>query len=334
VTKIVVPAAFAPGLVEKVRAVSSDLTIEQINLAKGEWPDDRTTTAEIFYATNTAPNPEQAPNLRWIQTHYAGVENLKDTAVWESDILITTASGIHAPNMAQYCMTQILAWAHRVPTWFRYQKAGKWPNGRWDKYAPEELRHCTLGIIGYGSIGRELARQAQCFGLKILVTKRDARHPEDTGYTLPGTGDPAGTLPHRIYPPEATRSMIGDCDYVVNTLPLTEKTHYFFNEELFRAMKPTAYFVNVGRGGTVNEKDLVRALRKGWIAGAGLDVFETEPLSELSPLWTMENVILTPHISGFTPEYDNRAIDLFAENLRRYLHGVPLLNQVSRETGY
>jgi phosphoglycerate dehydrogenase-like enzyme len=334
VTKIVVPAAFAPGLVEKVRAVSSDLTIEQINLAKGEWPDDRTTTAEIFYATNTAPNPEQAPNLRWIQTHYAGVENLKDTAVWESDILITTASGIHAPNMAQYCMTQILAWAHRVPAWFRYQKAGKWPNGRWDKYAPEELRHCTLGIIGYGSIGRELARQAQCFGLKILVTKRDARHPEDTGYTLPGTGDPAGTLPHRIYPPEATRSMIGDCDYVVNTLPLTEKTHYFFNEELFRAMKPTAYFVNVGRGGTVNEKDLVRALRKGWIAGAGLDVFETEPLSELSPLWTMENVILTPHISGFTPEYDNRAIDLFAENLRRYLHGVPLLNQVSRETGY
>jgi len=257
-----------------------------------------------------------------------------DTAVWDSDILITTASGIHAPNMAQYTLTQILIWANRVPTWFSQQAGGKWPADRWEKFLPDELRGRTLGIVGYGSIGRELARLAQALGMKVLATKRDARHPEDQGYILPGAGDPTGAAADRLYPSEATRSMIGECDYVVNTLPLTDKTHNFFAEELFHAMKPTAFFVNIGRGGTVNEKDLVRALKKGWIAGAGLDVFETEPLPESSPLWKMDNVILTPHVSGFTPEYDERAVDLFTENLRRYLGGKPLLNLVNREIGY
>jgi len=333
-TDILVTAVFPAHLLDKIRSVSPNITIEQTNLPDGRWPEDKTTSAEIFYARGAIPRPEQAPNLRWIQTHYAGVENLMDTAVWDSDILITTASGIHAPNMAQYALTQILAWAHRMPTWFRQQASGKWPTDRWQKFVPDELRDCTLGIIGYGSVGRELARQAKCLGMQILVTKRDARHPEDQGYTLPGAGDPTGIIPDRIYPTEATRSMIGQCDYVVNTLPLTEKTHHFFNEEIFRLMKPTAFLINVGRGSTVNEKDLIRALKKGKIAGAGLDVFETEPLPETSPLWKMDNVILTPHVSGFTPEYDNRAIDLFAENLRRYLSGKPLLNLVNRETGY
>lgn len=333
-TDILVTAVFSPPLLDKIRAISPGVTVEQAHLVNGRWPEDKTTTAEIFYATNSVPRPEQAPNLRWIQTHYAGVEHLVDTAVWDSDILITTASGIHAPNMAQYALTQILAWAHRVPAWFRTQARGKWPAQRWETFVPDELRGRTLGIIGYGSVGRELARQAKCLGLKVLATKRDARHPEDPGYVLPGVGDPTGVLPDRIYPTEATRSMIGECDYVVNTLPLTPKTHHFFNEELFRAMKPTAFLVNLGRGGAINEKELVRALRKGWIAGAGLDVFETEPLPETSPLWQMENVILTPHISGFTADYDERAIDLFTENLRRYLGGKPLLNLVNRETGY
>ncbi len=199
---------------------------------------------------------------------------------------------------------------------------------------PTELRGQTLGIIGYGSIGRELARLAKAFGMTILVTKRDARQTKDTGYVLPDTGDPDGDLPTRIYPGEATRSMVAQCDYIVNTLPDTAKTHHLFNEEMFRTMKPSAFFINIGRGGTVNEKDLVRALKKGWIGGAGLDVFEEEPLPNESPLWQLDNVILTPHTSGFTSLYDERATDLFAENLRRYLQGKPLLNLVNRETGY
>jgi phosphoglycerate dehydrogenase-like enzyme len=210
----------------------------------------------------------------------------------------------------------------------------KWPSQRWELFLPDELRSQTLGIIGYGSIGREIARLAKGFGMHILATKLDARHPEDNGYIMPGIGDPRGEIPDRIYPRQATRSMLAECDYIVNTLPLTEKTHHFFDETLFKEMKPNAFLVNIGRGRVINEPDLIKALKKGWIAAAGLDVFETEPLPEDSPLWTMDNVILTPHVSGFTPHYDERATDLFAENLRRYLAGEKLLNLVNREQGY
>ncbi|MDV7391277.1 D-2-hydroxyacid dehydrogenase, partial [Arthrospira platensis SPKY1] len=195
---------------------------------------------------------------------------------------------------------------------------------------PDELRERTLGIVGYGSIGRELARLVKPFGTTILVTKNNARHIADNGYYLPGAGDPEGTLPDRIYPGEALRSMAAECDYVVLCLPLTPKTRYVYDESVLREMKPTSFLVNIGRGELIPEKDLVKALKKGWIAGAGLDVFETEPLPEKSALWSMDNVILTPHVSGFTAHYEERAVELFTENLRRYLDGEPLLNLVDR----
>jgi phosphoglycerate dehydrogenase-like enzyme len=236
--------------------------------------------------------------------------------------------------MGQYVMAQLLAWAHRVPRWLHYQRRNEWPDNRWDKFVPDELRGRTLGILGYGSIGREIARLAKPFGMKILVTKRDARRLEDHEYAVPGTGDPLAELPDRIYPAEATRSMLGECDYVVITLPLTAKTHHLLNEEMLKAMKPSAFLVNVGRGNIIEEPALVKALKKGWLAGAGLDVFETEPLPADSPLWGMENVILSPHVSGMTPAYDERATDLFAANLRRFLTGERLMNLVERERGY
>jgi phosphoglycerate dehydrogenase-like enzyme len=170
--------------------------------------------------------------------------------------------------------------------------------------------------------------------MTVLASKRDARHPEDAGFALTNVGDPRGKLPDRIYPGEALVSMLASCDYVVITLPLTPKTDQLFNEAVFRAMKPNSFLVNVGRGAIIVEKDLIKALNKGWIAGAGLDVFETEPLPETSPLWNLDNVILTPHVSGFTPYYDDRAVELFARNLRRYLSGEPLLNLVDRQRGY
>lgn len=332
--EVLVTMPFPENLLNKLRAVSPDIQVKQYVGPNGRYPEDHATTAEIIYTLGSLPRLEVAPNLRWVQLHSAGVNHISNNPIWHSDILLTSASGIHAPNMAQYALAQILAWAQRMPTWFKVKNEGSWPNNRWENYLPTELRGQTLGIAGYGSIGRELARLAACFGMTILAAKRDARHITDNGYILPSTGDPQGSLPHRIYPGEATRSMVAECDFVVNTLPDTEKTHHLFNEDIFRAMKPSAFFINVGRGGTVNEKDLIRALKKGWIGGAGLDVFEEEPLPNDSPLWRLENVILTPHVSGFTPRYDERATDLFAENLRRYLHGKPLLNLVSRETGY
>lgn len=332
---LLLTAPFPSHLVDKIRAVSPNLVIEQRTLPNGRWPDDWATEAEIYYALGAVPPLSQAPNLQWVQTHYAGIDSLKESELWHSDLLITTASGVHAINMAQYALTQILAWAHRVPNWFKYKQSHTWAKeSRWDTFVPQELHGKTLGILGYGSIGRELARLAKPFGLKILVTKRDGRQLADSGYTPPGHGDPEGNLPDRIYPSEATRSMLAECDFVVITLPLTARTHHLVDADVLKAMKPTAYLVNVGRGAIINEADLVRGLKKGWLAGAGLDVYEEEPLPDDSPLWEMPNVIMTPHISGFTPMYDERATDIFAENLRRYLAGEPLLNLVNRIEGY
>lgn len=332
--RILVSAPIPDALLERIAAVSPDVVIERDALSPGGWPAGRVTDADIHYTTTFILTREQAPNLRWVQSHWAGIDTLVGTPVWESDLLLTTTSGIHAPNIGQYVMTQILAWAHRVPRWLRAQREGRWPPGRWETFVPDELAGRTLGIMGYGSLGREIARLARAFNMTVLVTKRNARQVADPGYSVPGFGDPDGILPTRIYPTEATRSVVAQCDYVVITLPLTARTRHLFDENMLREMKPTAYLINVGRGEVINEGDLVKALRQGWIAGAGLDVFEKEPLPEGSPLWGMQNVILTPHVSGFSEQYNARAVDLFVANLRRYLAGEPLINLVNREEGY
>lgn len=331
---VLVTAQFPEPLMEKLTSVSQEIAVSQYKLPDRKWPADKRTSAEIVYAMSDVPRLDQAPNLRWVQAHSAGVDWLLEHPIWDSDVVVTSASGIHAPNIAQYVMAQMLAWANRVPKWLRLQSQSRWPDDRWDALLPVELRSKTLGIAGYGSIGREIARVATAFGMRVLATKRDARHLEDTGYRITDTGDPTGELPARIYPGEATRSMVSECDYVVITLPLTDATHHLFGEEMLRAMRPHAYLINVGRGSIIDERALVRALKKEWIAGAGLDVFESEPLPSDSPLWELENVIISPHVSGFTPHYDDRATDLFAENLRRYLNGRSLLNVVNREHGY
>ncbi|MEZ4517807.1 MAG: D-2-hydroxyacid dehydrogenase [Chloroflexota bacterium] len=331
--EILITVPFSAEALERIKAVSPQIEVTSTTL-DGQWPEERTTKAEVIYTTGTVPPLELAPNLRWAHSHWAGVEQFVGSPLWNSEVAITNTSGIHAPNMGQYTMAMILAWANRVPAWIRQQQEGQWPARRREQFTSDELRGRTLGIIGYGSIGREIARLATTFGMEILVTKRDARRVNDEGYNLPGYGDPTGDLPRRIYPPEATHSMVGECDYIVITLPLTTSTHHMFDEAMFRAMKPTCFVVNVGRGGIIKEPDLIRALQKGWIAGAGLDVFEEEPLPEDSPLWGLENAIISPHVSGFTNAYEERAVDLFVTNLERYLAGQSLLNAVNRETEY
>ena len=228
----------------------------------------------------------------------------------------------------------MLAWSRRLPKMLYYQQRREWPQGRWALFASQELRGATLGIVGYGSIGREVGRIGKCFGMRVVAAKRSVNEARDTGYKLPGTGDPEAQMPDRIYPPERLREMLAECDFVVISLPLTSETRGLIGEEELQAMKPTAYLVNVSRGGIVNEPALIKALQEGWIAGAGLDVFEMEPLPPDSPLYDLDNVILSPHVAGFSPHYDERASDLFAENLRRYLAGEELLNLVDKKAGY
>jgi phosphoglycerate dehydrogenase-like enzyme len=215
-----------------------------------------------------------------------------------------------------------------------YQKRGEWPLERWQRFSPRELRSSTVGVVGYGSIGRQIARLLQPFGATVLATKRDAMHPEDTGYTPEGWGDPGGDYVHRLYPASALRSMLKECDFVVICVPLTPGTRGLIGADELAVMKPSAFLVDTSRGGIVDHSALIPLLRERKLAGAALDVFPTEPLPADSPLWKLPNVILTPHISGFSPQYDARAVQLFAENLNRYLSGLPLYNRIQLDRGY
>ncbi len=328
---------FTDALLDQLRAVSPLLRVEQQTChnndeaaaALAAHPD-----VEILYAFNLPPNAlELAPGLRWLQLHSAGANHILDHPIIKSDVAITTVSGIHATPIAEYVFASILAFRWQVPQWTQCQRDAKWPSNRWDLYARPELRGSTLGILGYGSIGREVGRLGKAFGMRVLALRRSPGQAEK-GYAVKRTGDPEGAIPERFFLPAELHEMLPECDYVVISLPLTPETRHFIGEAELKAMKPSAYLVNIARGPIVDEQALVRALRDGWIAGAGLDVFEREPLPDDSPLWTMENALISPHVAGFTPRYDERAIALFAENLDRYLSGQPLLNLVDKVKGY
>lgn len=326
---------FTEAQLDKLRAVSPRLVVHQVTCHNAEEVtaalDEHT---EILYTFRSPTTLAVAPRLRWVQLHSAGADHLIGTPLWESDVWITTASGIHAVTIAEYVLGSMLAFSRRFPRMFDYQQRAEWPRDRWQKFLGRELRGSSVCIVGYGSIGREVARQVRCLGMRVLAVKRNPEQRTDPGFRLPGTGDPDGSIPERIYPPEALHEALRQSDYVVVAVPSTPTTRHFIGEAELRAMPRHAYLVNIARGDVVDQEALVRALQEGWISGAGLDVFDPEPLPSDNPLWRLDNVILSPHVSGFTPHYDDYATDLFAENLRRYLAGEPLLNLVDRERGY
>jgi phosphoglycerate dehydrogenase-like enzyme len=198
------------------------------------------------------------------------------------------------------------------------------------------VRGATLGIIGYGSIGRELARIAKAaFAMRVLACKRDPSRRADHGYCPAGTGDPEGRLPDGWFSPAQLTELLAASDVVVMCAPLTRETRHMIGARELGAMKPTTYFINVGRGASVDEPALARALADQRIAGAAVDVFAQEPPPAGHPLYGVgDHAILSPHVSGFVASYDEDCCTLFAENLRRYLDGTPLLNLVDRARGY
>jgi len=326
---------FTDVLLDKLRAVSPRLLVEQRTCHNAEEVGQALDeSVEILYTVYLPTDLSRILRLKWVQLHTAGIDHLLDNPFMKSDTLLTNTSGIHAASIAEYVFASILALNRRLPKMLYYQSRREWPQGRWNLFASPELRDSTLGIVGYGSIGREVGRIARCFGMRVVATKRSVNQMRDAGYAVQGIGDREGTLLDEVFPPERLSEMLSLCDYVLVAVPLTPETRKLIGEAELRGMKPSAYLVNVSRGETVDEAALVRALREGWIAGAGLDVFEEEPLPSDNPLYDLENVILSPHVSGFTLRYDERASDLFAENLRRYLAGEPLLNLVDKERGY
>jgi phosphoglycerate dehydrogenase-like enzyme len=290
--------------------------------------------AEALYTLRVVPKPEQAPNLKWIQFHMAGLDRVPLGPLLERGVQCTSLSGAAVPQMAEYVVMMLLALGHRLPALARAQSAREWPREKWELFRPRELRGSTVGVAGYGSVGREVARLCKAFGARVLAVKHDVMIPEDRGYVLAGLGDPEGRIPARIYPPQSLHRMLPECDFVVVSAPLTEGTRGWFGAEALAAMREGACLVNISRGGIVDEDALRKALNQGKLGGAALDVFAQEPLPPESELWDTPGLLLSPHIAGNSPEYDQRAIDLFAENLRRYTANRPLLNRFDPQEGY
>ncbi len=261
------------------------------------------------------------PGIRWIQLPYAGAERcVALDAVQERDILVTNAQRVYGPEIAEHVMAMLLMFSRGLYLYFPEQQAGRWTRDAVPEERLWELTGKTMFVVGLGGIGTETARRAHALGMEVLATRRSSREgPDFVSYV--GLADELLELAARA-------------DVVVNATPLTPETRGIFDAEFFERMKPTAYFINVGRGGSVVTDDLVAALRAGKIAGAGLDVTDPEPLPEGHPLWSMPNVIITPHISAGSDVRVDRLWRVLRENLRRYVAGEPMLSMVDIRQGY
>jgi D-2-hydroxyacid dehydrogenase (NADP+) len=237
--------------------------------------------------------------------------------LWELKATVTNSSGVAAVPIAEHVLYMMLNFARKAMVNV-VNKANK----RWEKIRSFELRGKTLGIVGFGHIGHECARLAKALGMRIITTRR--------------TAAPDSALPtvDKVHPRNDLLKMLAECDFVLLALPLTQETTKIIGAAELRAMKPTAYLINIARGDLIDEPALIQALEEGWIAGAGLDVFAKEPLPPDNRLWELPNTIITCHDSNSTGMADARMVELFCNNLERYLADQPLLNVVDKEKGY
>jgi phosphoglycerate dehydrogenase-like enzyme len=259
----------------------------------------------------------RAPKLKWVQVMSAGVDRFLDSDFRRSPVILTNVSGIHATPISEFVMEQMLMFAKNALLCFELKQ-----KRQWQRYSPSTLRGKTVGIVGLGHIGKEVARLSKAFGMRVIATRRSkprTQHTRNVDLMLPRQ-----ELPR----------LLAESDYVVITLPYTHETDKLFGETELKTMKPSAYLINIGRGGIIDEDALVRVLSEKRIAGAGLDVFATEPLPPESKLWELPNLLFSPHVSGDMEDYIARATEVFCNNLRRYLEGKRLLNVVDKQKGY
>jgi len=259
----------------------------------------------------------RAPRLRWIHSASAGVDRVTTSAVRERGLTVTNARGVFSKPIAEYVVMMALAIARRLPQLLELQRERTWQPLR-----GRELSELTIGIVGYGDIGKEVARLLEPFGCRVIATRR---HP-DRG---PGEGSRV-----EMYGLDQLNEVLRQSDIVVVAAPLTDETAGLIGAEQLGEMRETAWLINIARGRLIDELALRRALESGWIGGAVLDVFSEEPLSPESPLYRTPNLVITPHTSWASNRVAERTVDLFVENLKRDRAGQPLRNLVDLEAGY
>jgi phosphoglycerate dehydrogenase-like enzyme len=259
-----------------------------------------------------------APRLRWVQVFHAGVDGVWQPYLADPDLVVTTVSGTHPTAMTEFVLGLLLYFAKRLGQ-FREQQA----RHEWRKAVVHELRDATVAIVGYGTIGQALAEALRALGMRVVGVRR--------------TPDPAGPTPPALaalHGPEDLPRALAEARYVVSILPRTPETDGFWNDTTFALLPPGAIFVNVGRGRSIDEAALLRSLHSGHLAGAGLDVFATEPLPPDSPLWDEPNLLVVPHTGSETVHYTDRALAIVADNLRRFTAGEPLRNVIDKHLRY
>jgi len=344
VTTVVVTSYFEEEYIRRIREVDERLRVlyREDLVPPPRWPGDHAGPeewerspeeeqeflgmlgeAEVLYdfpRGHVGDLVRVSPQLRWVQGSMAGAGEVAQKAgLGDTEIAVTTASGIYSGPLAEFVLMAMLQHAKELDR-LRSDKAGK----IWRQGSVGSLENKTLCVVGMGSIGRAIAGRARPFGMRVVGVKRTVRD-----------GDEAWDYADELYPTAELHSALGKADYVAVTLPGTPETRRLIDAAAIAAIKQGAYFANVGRGTVVDEAALVEALRGGYLSGAALDVFEVEPLPEESPLWALENVIISAHTTDVVPDLINAAqTDLFCENLGRYLAGEELINVLDKRLLY
>lgn len=328
--KILVDVDIEPKALEALKADGKhefDCIIPHEEISRTLDPD-RIRDVEVLFGCIPPANFDDMRSLRWIQINSTGYSQLFGLELPKRGIRATNSRGCFDVPIAEWNVAMMVNVARNLRQMIRNQDACVW-----DRAAvfQREIRGLTVGIWGYGGIGRETARLARQMGMRVHVMTRDGVRPRDGVYTVPETGDPKGVLPHRVFRSGEELQFLRDLDFLVLALPLTSRTEGIVGERELRALPRSACLLNPARGPLVQEKPLVRALREKWIAGAAIDTHYHYPMPPEHPLWRMPNVIFTPHISGSSqsPNFPRQLWEIFTINLGRYERGEPLLNQLT-----
>jgi phosphoglycerate dehydrogenase-like enzyme len=328
--RLLLTTSLRPESVEQLRAISPALDVVDAS-ADPAFDIDTLDDPEVeaIFGRRAPHDLQRVPRLRWLQVASAGVDHLADDPPWERGILVTNARGVFAVPIGEYVTGAILRINQPIASWAEGQATQVWPAEQ--EPLATVVRGQTVVLVGYGSIGREVARQLAALGIRVLAVKPRPEIRADLAYRVSGTGDPDGSIPERIVGLESLCEVAAEADYLVLTLPLTRASRGTIDSGVLASLPRTAWLINVSRGALVDEDALLDALRAGRLAGAILDVTSTEPLPAGHPLWDAPNVTITPHVSGATDRFRD---ELVIENVRRYLAGEPLLNPIDPARGY
>ena len=319
---------------DQLAARVPDLRIHRLDLG-GHPSPALLAEVDLLHTSDWFPDASQVPSLRCVQLDTSGVDHVRRTSLWDTSIPIATLGGIAPVPMAEYALMTILELAHRMPRIQGLRDARAWPTNadRLTHLTPRELAGATIGIVGYGRIGREISRLASAFGMRVLGVKRTvttstALDKFDTGRLA------AGDDTTELFGMDRLDEMLAQSDILVVVVPLTTLTRGMIGARELDLLPHGAMLVNIARGGIVDEAALLERLRDGRISAAALDVFDDEPLGADSPWWSEPNTLVTPHVAGLAPQYHAQTLDLVVENLTRLAAGRPVLNEVDRVTGY